>query len=76
MATLVIKVGVLSFLVLPGFTGGVARQSPEVELRLMRHRLDTRTDYAAPPGVRLLFGGRFYNYFAPMAMAMGRTLAE
>jgi hypothetical protein len=36
-----------SFLVLPGFTGDVARQSPEVELCQMRHRRDTRTDYAA-----------------------------
>ena len=60
---------------LPGFTGGRARQSPEVKLRQMRYCWDTRTDYAAPPGVRLLFGVWFY-YFAPRALEMGRTSSE
>jgi hypothetical protein len=32
------------------------------------------TDYAAPLGLRLLFGVWFYKYFAPLALGRGRTL--
>jgi hypothetical protein len=52
-------------LVLPGFTRGVARQSPEAGIHQVRHLRGIQTDYAASLGLILILAFSSTNISHP-----------